>query len=125
MKKIVLLLVVWCGCFSATVFAQRQFAFRNGKFKIAQFTDLHWTPQSLKCGETEATIRSVLHAEHPDIAILSGDVVTENPAIDGWKAIAGIFNEHKVPFVVTMGNHDAEYMATPLLYLSFSFRKQE
>ncbi|WP_373727599.1 PA14 domain-containing protein [Bacteroides heparinolyticus] len=116
MKKIVFLLVVWYGCFSATVFAQRQFAFRNGKFKIAQFTDLHWTPQSLKCGETEATIRSVLHAEHPDIAILSGDVVTEAPAIDGWKAIAGIFNEHKVPFVVTMGNHDAEYMAKDDIY---------
>lgn len=42
-------------------------------------------PGSAKCAETAATIRAVLAAEHPDIAILSGDVVTDDPAMDGWK----------------------------------------
>jgi len=50
------------------------------------------------------------------IAILSGDVVTEDPAIDGWKSVIRIFDEAKVPFVVTMGNHDAEHMAKDDIY---------
>lgn len=104
------------GCVPAVVFAQQQFSFKDGKFKIAQFTDLHWTPRSLACTETEATICAVLKAEHPDIAILSGDVVTEDPAIDGWKSVIRIFDEAKVPFVVTMGNHDAEHMAKDDIY---------
>lgn len=83
---------------------------------VAQFTDLHWTPQSAKCAETAATIRAVLKAEQPDIAVLSGDVVTEDPAMEGWKAVVAIFNEAKVPFVVTMGNHDAEYMTKDDIY---------
>lgn len=116
MKKIVIFLFVLLSCASTTAFAQEAFAFKDGKFKVAQFTDLHWTPQSSKCAETEATIRAVLNAEHPDIAILSGDVVTESPAIEGWKAVIGIFNNAKVPFVVTMGNHDAEYMAKDDIY---------
>ncbi len=116
MKKIVILLFVLSGCVPAAVFAQKQFSFKDGKFKIAQFTDLHWTPRSLACTETEATICAVLKAEHPDIAILSGDVVTEDPAIDGWKSVIRIFDEAKVPFVVTMGNHDAEHMAKDDIY---------
>ena len=104
MKKLIIFLFVLSGCVPAVVFAQQQFSFKDGKFKIAQFTDLHWTPRSLACTETEATICAVLKAEHPDIAILSGDVVTEDPAIDGWKSVIRIFDEAKVPFVVTMGN---------------------
>lgn len=116
MKKIIILLVVLSGCFPATIFAQKQFSFKEGKFKIAQFTDLHWTPESPKCAETEAIIRSVLKTENPDIAILTGDVVTEAPAIEGWKSVVAIFDEAKVPFVVTMGNHDAEHMAKDDIY---------
>lgn len=116
MKKLVILLVVLLGCMPVTAFAQKQFFFKDGKFVVAQFTDLHWTPQSPKCAETAATIRAVLEAERPDLAVLSGDVVTDNPALEGWKAVVGIFNEAKVPFVVTMGNHDAEYMTKDDIY---------
>ena len=108
MKKIVVLLVVLLGCMPVTAFAQKQFFFKDGRFVVAQFTDLHWMPGSAKCAETAATIRAVLAAEHPDIAILSGDVVTDDPAMDGWKSVVDIFNEAKMPFVVMMGNHDAE-----------------
>ena len=116
MRKTVILLVVLLGCIPVTAFAQKQFFFKDGRFVVAQFTDLHWTPQSAKCAETAATIRAVLKAEQPDIAVLSGDVVTEDPAMEGWKAVVAIFNEAKVPFVVTMGNHDAEYMTKDDIY---------
>ena len=116
MKKIVILLVVLLGCLPATVPAQKPFFFKEGRFVIAQFTDLHWTVGSPKCAETAATIRAVLKAERPDLAVLSGDVVTEDPALEGWKAVAAIFEEAGVPFVVTMGNHDAEYLTKEDIY---------
>lgn len=116
MKKIVVLLVVLLGCMPVTAFAQKQFFFKDGRFVVAQFTDLHWMPGSAKCAETAATIRAVLAAEHPDIAILSGDVVTDDPAMDGWKSVVDIFNEAKMPFVVMMGNHDAEYLTRNEIY---------
>lgn len=47
---------------------------------------------------------------------MSGDVVTEAPAKKGWNAIIRLFNELHVPFVVTMGNHDAEYMSKDSIY---------
>ena len=116
MKKSTALLWLLLALIPAMTFAQQPFAFKNGKFKIAQFTDLHWTPQSDKCAETEATIRAVLATEKPDIAILSGDVVTEDPADEGWKAVVRIFEDTKTPFVVTMGNHDAEHMDKDDIY---------
>lgn len=101
---------------SLSVDAQKRFFFNEGKFVIAQFTDLHWTPQSSNCIETAATIRTVLKVEQPDLAVLSGDVVTDDPGMEGWKAIVDIFNEAKVPFVATMGNHDAEHASKSDIY---------
>ena len=60
MKKISILLLVLWGVIPSMLFAQRQLSFQNGKFKIVQFTDLHWTSGSPKCAETERTIRTIL-----------------------------------------------------------------
>lgn len=94
---------------AGTAFAQHKFRFNNdGKFKIVQFTDIHWDPTSAGYDTTRNTILSVLSQEKPDIAILTGDIVTANPAKKGWEAIIKIFEEAKMPFAVTLGNHDAE-----------------
>lgn len=104
--------------FCLSLSAQHRFSFHpNGTFKIAQFTDIHWTPQSPDCSTTASTIQAVLKAEQPDIAILTGDVVTDAPALDGWNAIIRIFEEAQMPFAVLMGNHDAEYMSKDSIYL--------
>ena len=63
MKKISILLLVLWGVIPSMLFAQRQLSFQNGKFKIVQFTDLHWTSGSPKCAETERTIRTILKSE--------------------------------------------------------------
>lgn len=81
---------------------------KKGEFKIAQFTDIHWSNKSPNCAKTVEIIKHVLLAEKPDIAILTGDVVTDAPAKEGWLAIAQIFAEAKTPWAVTLGNHDAE-----------------
>jgi hypothetical protein len=80
----------------------------NGQFKIAQFTDLHWSDSSPNCEKTKAVIESVLAAEKPDIAMLTGDIVTDVPAREGWLRIAKIFEEAKMPWAVVLGNHDDE-----------------
>ena len=119
MKKKTSFLFLWMCTFLPVLLSAQapgRFAFKDGKFVIAQFTDLHWTPESPKCAETAATIRAVLASEHPDLAILTGDVVTDDPALKGWVDVVNIFNETQTPFVVTMGNHDAEYMTRDDIY---------
>jgi len=108
MKKKYLLAILSLLFIISSTDAQKQLAFRNGKLKIVQFTDLHWSHTSPNCAQTIATIRTVLDTEKPDIAILTGDVVTDAPAAEAWKTIAGVLEEAAVPFAVTMGNHDAE-----------------
>lgn len=114
-KTLLLFIGILC-CLSSP--AQRRFSFhKDGTFKIAQFTDIHWTPQSPNCSITASTIQAVLKAEQPDLAILTGDVVTDAPASDGWNAVIRIFEEANMPFAVLMGNHDAEYMSKDSIYL--------
>jgi|SRR5665648_123505 len=81
---------------------------KDHTFKIAQFTDLHWDNNSPKCKQTIETIRLVLSAEKPDLVILTGDIVTAVSAKAGWLAVSQIFMDAKVPWAVTLGNHDAE-----------------
>ena len=88
MKKTFLLAIaLLCFCAPMSLFAQKQLAFKDGKFKIVQFTDIHWDQKSSKCAKTVATIQSVLKAENPDVAMLTGDVVTANPGLEGWKSV--------------------------------------
>lgn len=118
-NKILLLLAGILLCLP--LYAQYRFSFhKDGKFKIAQFTDIHWAPQSANCSITASTIESVLQAEQPDIAILTGDVVTDSPALEGWKSIIQIFEKAQMPFAVLMGNHDAENMSKDSIYLLLS-----
>lgn len=115
MKKMLSLLLL----FSFTLCAAAQqpaLRFNEGKFRIAQFTDLHIMPGSAKSAATFATVKSVLSSERPQLAVLSGDVVTYDPATEGWRQVIDLFNEAQVPFAVTMGNHDAEYLTKDSIY---------
>lgn len=88
---------------------KNQFEFRKDHtFKIAQFTDLHWDNNSPTRTKTTETIQQVLLDEKPDLAILTGDIVTAVPAKEGWLAISKIFTDAKVKWAVVLGNHDAE-----------------
>lgn len=110
-KHLIILLLTLAVSSVLTLSAQTkiQFEFRKDhSFKIAQFTDIHWNNNSPKCIQTTETIRKVLTEEKPDLAILTGDIVTAVPAREGWLAISKIFADAKVPFAVTLGNHDAE-----------------
>ena len=88
---------------------QQKFKFRGDHtFRIAQFTDIHWNNNSPKCVQTTRIIQHVLATEKPDLAILTGDIVTDLPEKEGWLAVTKIFIDAKMPFAVTLGNHDSE-----------------
>jgi len=109
MKKYIVILIAFLGSLSCQSQQAPVLKFnKDGRFKIAQFTDLHWAPGYPSCEQTTATIEHILHTEKPDMAMLTGDVVTTPPAKEGWSSIIEIFEKARMPFSVVMGNHDAE-----------------
>lgn len=83
--------------------------FNNGKFKIVQFTDLHWiNGRNLTNDSTIALMKHVISRERPDLVIITGDVVVSSNAEQGWKEVTRPMIEAKVPFAITFGNHDPE-----------------
>lgn len=81
----------------------------DGTFKIVQFTDIHFDlnkPENSR--KSLAVMESVLSGESPDIVLLTGDIVTANPILEGWQAVLEPILKRKLPFAVTFGNHDDE-----------------
>ena len=79
------------------------------KFKIVQFTDVHYISGDVRSGAALDNIKEVLDAENPDLVIFTGDIVYGEPAGKGIREVIGIVSERKIPFGVTFGNHDDEY----------------
>lgn len=106
MKKLIsiafLLLAV-----SLTCPAQLKFN-KEGKFKIAQFTDVHMKYGNPMSDVALANIDEILATEQPDLAVFTGDVVYAKPAAPAYEQVFSILEKHKVPFVFVPGNHDDE-----------------
>jgi len=85
--------------------------FKNHKFKIVQFTDLHLISGKEFAQRNDSTymlMRHVIKAENPDLVVLTGDVVVSGGAAQVWEEVLQPMTEAKVPFAVTFGNHDTE-----------------
>ena len=120
MKSLRITLVAAIAALALVASAQstRRMAFGNdGRFKIAQFTDIHWCDDSIEaCQRTLQSLQAVIDTERPDLNVLTGDIVTDHPALKGWKSIIAFFEKQNIPFVVTMGNHDGEFMSKDSIY---------
>lgn len=101
---------------------------KDGKFKILQVSDLHFStglgvcrdpePPSVsrggKCNADPRTldfINSVLDDEKPDLVVLSGDQINGETSPDSQSAlfkVVQIFISRKIPFATIFGNHDNE-----------------
>ena len=80
-----------------------------GKFKIVQFTDIHWKHGSPNGKKVLRFMESVMDVEQPDFVILTGDIVTSKPAKQGWEAVLMPIIERKINWAATLGNHDDEH----------------
>lgn len=106
MRRLVTLMLLMMV--AATTSAQLRFN-ANKEFKIVQFTDAHVRQDcEEEMRKTVERLRWVIAAELPDVVIFTGDVVTGEPAVKGWRAILAPTAEANVPFVVVLGNHDRE-----------------
>ncbi|MDO5523634.1 MAG: metallophosphoesterase family protein [Bacteroidia bacterium] len=110
MRKIVTCFIILFGFVAAN--AQKLNFNNDGSFKIAQFTDVHYVHGNSKSDTALLAIQRVLDAEKPDMVIFTGDVVTGRPVKEGWDAITKPVIDRKIPFAVTLGNHDDENGAT-------------
>ena len=107
-KFSLLLLVV----LATNVIAQKKaLKFTDGKFKIVQFTDLHWIADVLHAVPNDSTIKLmkyIITTEKPDLVVFTGDVVVSSNAVQAWKEVTQPMADLKVPFAVAFGNHDTE-----------------
>lgn len=85
--------------------------FKNHKFKIVQFTDLHLIngkEYAQKNDSTYMLMRNIIAKEKPDFVVLTGDIVVSGGAAQIWHEVVQPMTEAHVPFAVTFGNHDTE-----------------
>ena len=86
--------------------------FHDGKFRIAQFTDMHWNGHSSDTLSMIENIRYVVETQKPDLIILTGDNVTgcgtQEENIREIKHLYGILDSTGIPYAAVSGNHDAE-----------------
>lgn len=111
MKKTICMIALCAltgACVQTTLEKPKLVFHEDGRFKIAQFTDIHWVHGEPTCAKTTETIKAVLAAEKPDVAILTGDVAYKVPSREPWTEIPKIFEEARTPFAVIFGNHDGE-----------------
>lgn len=81
---------------------------KDGKFKIVQFTDVHYIHGNPKSAVSLERINEVLDTEKPDLVLFTGDVTYGQPAEEGMRTILNLAANRKIPFGVTFGNHDDE-----------------
>ncbi len=117
MKRNYLLGVIFLSFITYSLNSEAQeLRYKDGRFKIAQLTDIHWDTQSPLNEKNRTLLLHLLDEEKPDLAIVTGDVVTAQPARQGWEDILSIFEQAQIPFTVTMGNHDYEEWPEDSIY---------
>lgn len=97
----------------------------DGKFKIVQFTDVHYKYDDQANSQIALErINEVLDAERPDFVIFTGDVVVSNEAFKGLNMVLEPCIKRSIPFGVVFGNHDDEYDRTRVELYDFLSKKK-
>lgn len=79
----------------------------SGEYKILQLTDIHINLDEGIRVEGIETARKVIDIEKPDLVVLTGDIATDGNPASTYNAFEKLFEEKKLPWVVTFGNHDS------------------
>ena len=89
------------------------------KFKIVQFTDVHWVPGDSASEEAAERMNEVLDVEKPDLVIYTGDLVFGKPESEALSKALEPVVSRRLPFAVTWGNHDDEQDMTRIELLEY------
>ena len=102
-------LVCLLMCFGISPMKSQDLKFgEDKKFKVVQFTDVHWKADSIASEEAGERMSEVLDAEKPDLVIFTGDVIFGKPADKSMRCALEPTIKRGIPFAVTFGNHDDE-----------------
>jgi len=82
---------------------------KDGKFKIVQFTDVHFQYNSYRSDSALLLMKTVIEKEEPDLVVLTGDIVCSKNTSRAWLDLSKVMTDAKVPWATVLGNHDAEF----------------
>lgn len=80
----------------------------DGRFRIMQLTDLHFTENEGQSGHVLGMIGRMIEWEHPDLILITGDLIYARNATKLLQRIGNFLAKQGVPYAITLGNHDAE-----------------
>lgn len=80
----------------------------EGKFKVLQLTDIHYSDNNQVDLETLKLMRKILKEENPDFIMITGDTVYGAENAEYLPLALAPVIESKIPFSYTFGNHDTE-----------------
>ena len=105
-------------CYTFNVNAQKLQFNQNKQFKIIQLTDIHYVAENKENSKmTQNFINEIIYNEKPDCVVFTGDIVVGKPIFEGWDAVLEPFIQNKIPYIITLGNHDDEQdVARPDIY---------
>lgn len=107
-KSIFLFVLLLIGAQFANAQSQQLKFNKEGKFKIVQFTDVHYIYNDKRSDVSIERINQVLDEERPDLVLFTGDVIYGKPAEEGMRTVLNLASKRKIPFGLTFGNHDDE-----------------
>ena len=81
------------------------------RFKIVQFTDIHWHNSEEPDRQSAALIARVAKTESPDLIVLTGDILAGGGCEDAAESLRQVVQTVEacgVPWAAVFGNHDDE-----------------
>lgn len=111
------LFLLCCIVLSSAAEVDKRLQFNEqGKFKVVQFTDLHYGNNQYENDQSAVVQDAILAAEKPDLVIITGDLVSgyEWDGIEVgwfaklWRKLIAPMKKHNTRWAVALGNHDVE-----------------
>ncbi|MCD8067939.1 MAG: metallophosphoesterase family protein [Lachnospiraceae bacterium] len=93
--------------------SQTGFSFdQDGKFKIMQLTDTHYTNDDENDHRTLRVMEECIEAESPDFIIVTGDLVWGKNNLNYLEKAVSPLTKSGIPWSFVFGNHDIEFGGT-------------
>lgn len=98
---------------------------KDGRFKIVQFTDVHYIQDKEESKHSLEMIQATLEHENPDLVVFTGDIVVgKNQLAKSWDTVLDVVISRNIPYIVTLGNHDDEGEWTRLQIAEYVTKKK-
>lgn len=111
-KTLALLLSLFLASCAGSENSEEPLRFHDGKFRIVQFTDIHFQYNSYRSDSALVLMKKVIESERPDLIVLTGDIVCSKNTGEAWLKLTKVLVDAGIPWAVTFGNHDREYELT-------------